>query len=88
MKIHAMMISLQKTQNGISLFNPATVTVTRYRYRGARIPLPWTAATALEGLADDVAGVGVGRVEPAPLRQWLRGLLVVGLRGGRLVGAV
>lgn len=33
------------TQNGISLFNPATVTVTRYRYRGSKIPLPWTATT-------------------------------------------
>jgi RNA-directed DNA polymerase len=33
------------TQEGISLFNPATITVTRYRYRGARIPLPWTAQT-------------------------------------------
>ena len=31
------------TQEGISLFNPATVTVTRYRYRGAKIPHPWTA---------------------------------------------
>ena len=33
------------TQEGISLFNPATITVTRYRYRGARIPHPWTAPT-------------------------------------------
>jgi RNA-directed DNA polymerase len=33
------------TQEGISLFNPATVTVTRYRYRGNKIPLPWTATT-------------------------------------------
>jgi RNA-directed DNA polymerase len=33
------------TQEGISLFNPATVTVTRYRYRGTKIPLPWTATT-------------------------------------------
>ena len=33
------------TQEGITLFNPATLTVTRYRYRGARIPLPWTAPT-------------------------------------------
>ena len=33
------------TQEGISLFNPATVTVTRYRYRGSKIPLPWTATT-------------------------------------------
>jgi RNA-directed DNA polymerase len=32
-------------QDGITLFNPATVTVTRYRYRGAKIPTPWTAAT-------------------------------------------
>jgi RNA-directed DNA polymerase len=33
------------TQQGISLFNPAIVTVTRYRYRGTKIPLPWTATT-------------------------------------------
>ena len=27
--------------DGITLFNPATVTVTRYRYRGERIPNPY-----------------------------------------------
>jgi RNA-directed DNA polymerase len=27
---------------GIALFNPGSVSVTRYRYRGARIPDPWT----------------------------------------------
>jgi RNA-directed DNA polymerase len=32
-------------QHGIELFKPATVTVTRYRYRGTKIPNPWTAAT-------------------------------------------
>jgi RNA-directed DNA polymerase len=31
------------TQDGISLFDPVTVTVSRYRYRGTKIPLPWTA---------------------------------------------
>jgi RNA-directed DNA polymerase len=31
------------TENGITLFNPVTVTVTRYRYRGNKIPNPWTA---------------------------------------------
>ena len=31
------------TQDGIELFNPATVAVTRYRYRGNKIPNPWTA---------------------------------------------
>ena len=30
------------TQDGSTLFNPGTVTVTRYRYRGTRIPTPWT----------------------------------------------
>jgi RNA-directed DNA polymerase len=29
--------------NGTALFNPASVTVTRYRYRGA-IPTPWATA--------------------------------------------
>jgi RNA-directed DNA polymerase len=27
---------------GVELYRPATVPVTRYRYRGARIPTPWT----------------------------------------------
>ncbi len=30
------------TQDGISLLNPGTITVSRYRYRGNKIPLPWT----------------------------------------------
>ncbi len=29
------------TDGKVSLFNPATIPVTRYRYRGARIPTPW-----------------------------------------------
>jgi RNA-directed DNA polymerase len=28
-------------QDGTRLFNPAAVTVTRYRYRGTKIPTPW-----------------------------------------------
>jgi RNA-directed DNA polymerase len=28
--------------DGIELFEPAKVPVTRYRYRGAQIPTPWT----------------------------------------------
>ena len=28
-------------EKGIVLFNPGSVSVTRYRYRGARIPNPW-----------------------------------------------
>jgi RNA-directed DNA polymerase len=27
--------------NGVALWNPATMTITRYRYRGAKIPTPW-----------------------------------------------
>jgi RNA-directed DNA polymerase len=34
------------TDDGLSLFNPVTVPVTRYRYRGNRIPNPWTTTTA------------------------------------------
>jgi RNA-directed DNA polymerase len=34
------------TENGVSLFNPVTVSVSRYRYRGAKIPNPWTATLA------------------------------------------
>ena len=33
------------TQDGVALFNPDTVTVTRYRYRGAVIPAPWATTT-------------------------------------------
>ncbi|HSH60776.1 MAG TPA: group II intron reverse transcriptase/maturase [Acidimicrobiales bacterium] len=29
------------TDGGVSLLNPATIPITRYRYRGARIPSPW-----------------------------------------------
>jgi len=31
--------------DGISLFNPASIPITRYRYRGTTIPNPWTSAT-------------------------------------------
>jgi RNA-directed DNA polymerase len=31
---------------GVTLFNPGAVATVRYRYRGARIPLPWTSETA------------------------------------------
>lgn len=37
------------TENGVSLFNPAGVAVTYYRYRGRNIPSPWPALT--EGTA-------------------------------------
>ena len=30
------------SDNGVEMFRPTTVAVTRYRYRGARIPTPWT----------------------------------------------
>ena len=30
------------TEGEATLFNPSAVTVSRYRYRGGRIPLPWT----------------------------------------------
>jgi len=30
------------TEDGITLFDPATVRVTRYRFRGYKIPTPWT----------------------------------------------
>jgi len=35
------------TDGRVTLFNPASVAVTRYRYRGTRIPLPWS--SGLEG---------------------------------------
>lgn len=30
------------TEGGVTLFNPCSMAVTRYRYRGAQIPSPWT----------------------------------------------
>jgi len=35
-------------QGGVTLFNPAAVPVTRYRYRGTRIPTPWDGWTTVE----------------------------------------
>jgi RNA-directed DNA polymerase len=35
----------QITVDGITLFRPSTVAVTRYRYRGTKIPTPWTTST-------------------------------------------
>lgn len=31
--------------NGVELFNPASVPIVRHRYRGAKIATPWTEAT-------------------------------------------
>jgi hypothetical protein len=33
------------SDGAVILFNPAKVTTTRYRYRGAQIPTPWEADT-------------------------------------------
>ena len=30
---------------GIEMFRPNTVAIVRYRYRGTKIPTPWTSAT-------------------------------------------
>lgn len=35
----------QIAHDGIELFMPSTVAVTRYRYRGTKIPTPWTPST-------------------------------------------
>ena len=35
-------------QDGVTLFNPAAVPVTRYRYRGTNIPTPWDEWMAVE----------------------------------------
>jgi RNA-directed DNA polymerase len=32
-------------EDGVALFDPATVAITRYRYRGTRIPTPWSTET-------------------------------------------
>ena len=36
------------SQKGLVLFNPGSVSVTRYRYRGARIPNPWTIPATID----------------------------------------
>ena len=52
---------------GIALFNPGSISVTRYRYRGARIPNPWT----LEPTADPsgLRTQRAGREERASLER-------------------
>jgi RNA-directed DNA polymerase len=49
------------THEDIELFNPGSVAVSRYRYRGAKIPVPWEgdgreAAVGLEQLQLLIAG--------------------------------
>jgi hypothetical protein len=38
-------VGLWPEQDGVTLFNPAAVKITRYRYRRDRISSPWTAPT-------------------------------------------
>ncbi len=38
------------TEGEVTLFNPASVTVSRYRYRGNRIPLPWAFVATKEAV--------------------------------------
>jgi RNA-directed DNA polymerase len=38
-------VGLWPEQDGMTLFNPAAVTITRYRYRRDRIPTPWAEQT-------------------------------------------
>lgn len=40
------------TDGGIWLFKPSTVAVIRYRYRGAKIPNPWTTPTSTPRLVE------------------------------------
>jgi RNA-directed DNA polymerase len=47
------------THDGTVLFNPASVAVTRYRYRGTKIPTPWENA----GLATREAAVGLEQLQ-------------------------
>lgn len=52
---------------GLALFNPGSISVTRYRYRGARIPNPWTIPPTA-----DPSGVRVrraSRIEQLPLER-------------------
>jgi RNA-directed DNA polymerase len=37
---------MRPTQNGITMFDPNTVAIIRYRYRGRQIPTPWTTQPA------------------------------------------
>jgi RNA-directed DNA polymerase len=38
--------SWRPTDGEVTLFNPQSIAVTRYRYRGAQIPSPWPRAEA------------------------------------------
>src|SRR5512132_394556 len=37
------------TQDGVAMFRPSTVRISRYRYQGHRIPTPWATATGPTG---------------------------------------
>jgi hypothetical protein len=55
--------SFSPAHEGVELFNPVALGTSRYRYRGAKIPLPWTAgyialrdhATAMDHLEGLIA---------------------------------
>ena len=37
-------VNWRRVEDEVTLFNPAAVRTTRYRYRGAAIPSPWASA--------------------------------------------
>jgi RNA-directed DNA polymerase len=39
------------TQDGVEMFNPAAVSIARYRYRGTDIPSPWRIRQSLQATA-------------------------------------
>jgi RNA-directed DNA polymerase len=43
---HRYLPGWRPTDGEVTLFNPQSIAVTRYRYRGAQIPTPWTRAKA------------------------------------------
>lgn len=52
---------------GIALFNPGSISVTRYRYRGARIPNPWAIPASI-----DPSGLRVNRASREEQRSLAR----------------
>jgi RNA-directed DNA polymerase len=38
---HYLFNAMVPSQDGVTLFNPASVSIIRYRYRGTKIPTPW-----------------------------------------------
>jgi hypothetical protein len=59
-------------EKGIVLLNPGSISVTRYRYRGARIPNPWAIPASIDpsGLRVHAPAAKNNDRSPASNRHW------------------